>query len=396
MTLSPTWRRRGLFLALAVALLAAVAFVFLRAGPLAPTRVVLAPVTEGALQPALFGIGTVEARRSYLIGPTAPGRVRAVHVEAGQRVKAGQALAEMEPVDLDARLAALDAAAARAAQLSLAAQALYRDAQAKRTLAQANSQRYADLGAQNFVSAGAVEARVQELASAESAVTASRASWDAARLDQQRIAAEQSAARQQINNVRLVAPADGLVTSRDAEPGSTVVAGQAVLRVVDPATLWLRVRLDQGRSAGLREGLPAHIVLRSQPDRVWPARVVRVEAVSDSVTEERVAMVAFDALPASLSIAEMAEVTVDLPRLDRVLTVPNAAIKRWQGTLGVWTLEADRPRFVAIKAGQSDLDGRTQVVQGLKVGAAVVVHSEKALGPDTRIRVTDRLTEAQP
>ena len=42
---------------------------------------------------------------------------------------------------------------------------------------------------------------------------------------------------------------DGIVTSRDAEPGSTVVAGQAVVRVIEPASLWVKARFDQGRSA---------------------------------------------------------------------------------------------------------------------------------------------------
>ena len=52
-------------------------------------------------------------------------------------------------------------------------------------------------------------------------------------------------------------PADGIVTSRDAEAGSTVVAGQAVLKLADPASLWVKLRLDQGRSGGLAPGLPA-------------------------------------------------------------------------------------------------------------------------------------------
>ena len=100
-------RRVGLGL-LGLLLLGALAFVVMRSGPLAPTRVTVIEVTEGRLTPALFGIGTVEARRSYLIGPTTAGRVRKVVVDVGDTVKAGQLLAEMDPVDLDERLAALD------------------------------------------------------------------------------------------------------------------------------------------------------------------------------------------------------------------------------------------------------------------------------------------------
>ena len=85
-------------------------------------------VTEGRLTPALFGIGTVEARRSYLIGPTTAGRVRKVAVDVGDTVKAGQLLAEMDPVDLDERLAALDASIARAGSAAAAVEAQRKDA----------------------------------------------------------------------------------------------------------------------------------------------------------------------------------------------------------------------------------------------------------------------------
>ena len=138
-------RRVGLGL-LGVLLLGALAFVVMRSGPLAPTRVTVIEVTEGRLTPALFGIGTVEARRSYLIGPTTAGRVRKVSVDVGDTVKAGQLLAEMDPVDLDDRLAALDASIARAGSAAAAVEAQRKDALARRELAAINARRYVDLG----------------------------------------------------------------------------------------------------------------------------------------------------------------------------------------------------------------------------------------------------------
>ncbi len=109
-----SFRRAGLVL-LGLVLLAAFVFVVVRTGPFAPVRVTVAEVTEDSVAPALFGIGTVEARRSYLIGPTAAGRVLRVAVDVGEPVKAGQLLAEMDPVDLDQRVASLEASIARAA-----------------------------------------------------------------------------------------------------------------------------------------------------------------------------------------------------------------------------------------------------------------------------------------
>ena len=162
------------------------------------------------------------------------------------------------------------------------------------------------------MSAGAVEAKQQEQASADAAVATADANLAAARQDTQRLAAERAGLRQQRDNVRLLAPAQGVVISRDAEAGSTVVAGQAVLRLIEPASLWIRVRLDQGRSAGLVAGLPASIVLRSNPSVRLSGKVARVEATSDSITEERVALVSLDTLPSGLSTGELAEVTLTL------------------------------------------------------------------------------------
>jgi HlyD family secretion protein len=381
---------------LGLVLAAGMVYVVMRSGPLAPTRVTVVQAAEGRLTPALFGIGTVEARRSYLIGPTVAGRVRAVAVDVGDRVKAGQLLAEMDPVDLDERTAALDASVTRAGSVVAAADAQRRDAQARMELAAVNARRYAELGAHNFISAGAVEARLQEQSSAEAVVSAADANLAAARQDQQRLAAERAGLRQQRANVRLLAPADGVVTSRDAEPGSTVVAGQAVLRVIEPSSLWVKVRLDQSRSAGLWAGLPAQVVLRSHPGQTFAGQVARIEAVSDSVTEERVAQVSLDQPPASLSVGELAEVTLALPTTSSTVLLPNAAIRRVQAQIGVWTIENGSLRFAPVRLGQASLDGQVQVFDGVKAGATVVVHSEKAMAAKSRITVVDSLAGQQP
>ena len=392
---SLTTRRLVLGL-LGAALLIAMLFVLMRSGPLAPTKVTVVQASQSRLTPALFGIGTVEARRSYVIGPTVAGRVRAVAVDAGDRVKAGQLLAEMDPVDLDERTAALDASVARAGSAMAAADAQRRDALAKRELAAINARRYVELGAQNFISAGAVEARLQEQASAEAGVSAAQANLAAARQDQQRLSAERAGLRQQRANVRLMAPSDGIVTSRDAEPGSTVVAGQAVVRVIEPASLWVKARFDQGRSAGLAVGLPAQIVLRSSPGAPLSGKVARVEAVSDSVTEERVVQVSFDQLPGSLSVGELAEVTLSLPATASAVVLPNAAIKRLQGQTGVWAIDATALHFAPVRLGQASLDGQVQVLEGLQAGSAVVVYSEKELGASSRIKVVESLAGRRP
>ncbi len=396
MNASSIGTRRLALIGLGILLVAAMSYVVMRSGPLAPTRVTVVQAAEGQITPQLFGIGTVEARRSYLIGPTTAGRVRSVTVDVGDTVKTGQPVAEMDPVDLDERTAALDASVARAGSAMAAAEAQRRDAQARRELAAVNARRYVELGRQNFISTGAVDARLQEQASADALLTAAEANLVAARQDQQRLAAERAGLRQQRANVRLLAPADGVVTSRDAEPGSTVVAGQAVLRVIEPSSLWVKVRLDQARSGGLAVGLPAQIVLRSSQGRPLPGKVARVEALSDSVTEERVAQIGFDQVPAGLSVGELAEVTLSLPPTSKAVLLPNAAIKRRNAQTGVWVIDAGALRFAPVRTGQASLDGQVQVLGGVKPGMTVVVHSEKEIGERGRIAVVDALAGRQP
>ena len=392
--MKPTTSRRLLLGGLALALLGALAFVALRTGPLAPVKVQVTEVTKGRVTPEIFGIGQVEARRSWLVGPTVAGRVLGVQVDLGQAVQPGQALAEMDPVDLDQRLAALDASLARAQSTQQAAGAQVADAQARRALAAANLKRNEDLAQQAFISAGALEARAQEVASANAGLQAAQANLGGTAQDLSRLRAERAALAQQRGNLKLVAPAAAVVTARDAEAGTTVVAGQAVLRLVDPASLWVKLRVDQGRSAGLAPGLVARIALRSRPGEVFAGRVVRVEALADAVTEERLAMVAFDALPTGVSVGEMAEVTLALPATAEHLLLPNAAVQQHEGKTGVWRLKDGTLAFAPVTLGVQGLDGTVQVLKGLNEGDTVVLYSQGALKPDARISVVEQLVPA--
>ena len=398
MTMKPQNTRRLLLGGLALALVAALAYVALRTGPLAPTKVQVTQVGTGRVAPEIFGIGQVEAQRSWLVGPTVAGRVRAVQVDVGDTVQPGQPLAEMDPVDLDQRIAALDAALARAQSTQQAAAAQLTDAQARRALATANLQRNQDLANQKFISAGALEARTQELASASAGVQAAQANLSGSAQDATRLQAERAALVQQRGRLLLVAPAQAVVTTREAEAGSTVVAGQAVLRLVDPASLWVKLRVDQGRSAGLAPGLAARIALRSRPGETLAGKVARVELLADSVTEERLAMVAFDTLPAGVSVSEMAEVTLQLPPLPESLLLPNAALVQHAGQTGVWRVVNGALGFVPVALGAQGLDGTVQVLGpkegGLNAGDTVVLYSQSALKPGARIAVVEQLVPA--
>lgn len=384
--------KRKLVLGLVAAtFLAGFGWIVTTQGPLAPVKVTLAQAREVRLERTLFGIATVEARRSHAIGPTLAGRVARVLVDQGDAVEAGQLLAEMEPVDLDARLAAGDAAAASAAQRVTAAEAALAEAGSRAQLAKNSADRFADLRKKNFVSQEAADAKVHEAAAAQAAHRSASAALAAAQADVRRARSEAAGVGQNRANLRLVSPVDGIVTARQAEPGSTVIAGQAVVQVIDPASLWLRVRIDQGRSNGLAAGLPAEITLRSRPGEKFAGRVERVDQVGDAVTEERIANVRFDAIPGGLALGELAEVTLRLPAIENALAIPAAALARQGGTQGVWRPREDRAHFVPVVAGIVSADGRIEVRDGLAAGDEVIVHSLRQLKADGRIKPVESL-----
>lgn len=230
-------------LAILIPLLALFIYVALRSGPLAPVPVILTTVEDKAISPALFGIGTVEARYTYKIGPTFAGRLQRMDVQVGDQVKAGQLLGDMDPVDLDQLIRAQEAARQRAkAQLE--------EAKARHSYARKEAQRYRELLAARSSSAEAASAKEQELQ-----ITA--AGLQAAQGELSRAAAEGRALVAQRTNLQLVAPVAGLVAARHADPGTTLVAGQAVVEIIDPLTLWVNVRLDQTQAQGLAADLPA-------------------------------------------------------------------------------------------------------------------------------------------
>lgn len=383
MTFPRLQRRTLAVFAVVLPLLALFVYVAMRSGPLAPVAVTVVKVESAAVVPALSGIGTVQARYTHKIGPTAAGRLLRLDVHVGDAVRAGQVLGEMDAVDLNERIVAQQAAIQ-------SAQAALRQAEAKRAFAQTQAQRYAQLLPARAATEEYVATKQQDLLLAQSALAA-------AREDAHRLQAELQALQAQRSNLRLIAPVAGIVAAREADPGSTVIAGQPVIEVFDPASVWVEARFDQVHAEGLAAGLPARVTLRSHRSEALPARVLRIEPRADAVTEETLAKVVLDTLPSPLPpLGELAEITVQLPALPAAPVIPNAAIRTVEGRRSVWKLLDEDLAFTPITLGRSDLDGRVQVTKGLAAGDRVVLYSEKALTARSRIHIVERLQGVAP
>ena len=211
MKMTAMQRRKIALIAVLAILVVSLGYVALRSGPLAPVAVTTANVESRSLRPALFGVGTIDAERTYRVGPTFQGRVKSLTVNVGDRVVAGQVIGEMDPVDLDDRLTA-QASAMQGAVASVS------EASARRAYAATEARRYERLLEAQATSEEVLAAKHQELVSAEAAVATARSNLD-------RMRSDYSGLQSQRGNLRLVAPASGIVTLREVEPGAVVAGG---------------------------------------------------------------------------------------------------------------------------------------------------------------------------
>jgi RND family efflux transporter MFP subunit len=372
-------------------------WVFIRtSGPLAPVEVVVGAAETGTLRREVFGIGQIEARRTYKIGPTMPGRVLSIEVDVGDVVKKDQLLGEMDPVDIEAKIRAQEAVVTGAEAGLRASEFALRELEARKEYAAGQAARYSQLSKSSAVSAETYDTKRQELSISEAAYHAGLSNLDAARHNLHRAQEELSVLREQFANLRLMARVSGLVVARLAEPGTTVVAGQTVIEIIDPSSLWVSARFDQISSAGLRKGLPTEIVTRSRPTDRLPGEILRIEPLADAVTEELLAKIAFETLPEPLPpVGELCEVTVRLDAADEAeqkLILPNSALQGRGGETMVWVYDGDSVVPRPVRTGAQSLSGRIEILEGLTSEDRVVLHSRRPLREGMNVRLVDSIS----
>ncbi|MGJ8632012.1 MAG: efflux RND transporter periplasmic adaptor subunit [Glaciecola sp.] len=351
----------------------------MRSGPLAPVEVTVISVETKAISPTLYGIGTIEPRYTYKIGPTSTARLKNLEVDVGDSVNADQIIGEMESVDLEYKVHSLNAMFERA-------KSVLNEAQIRFVYAQNQALRYERLFADKLTSEENVTTKRQELDIAKAALNVSKEDLIRAESDLNGTIAQRT-------NLLLIAPVNGIVAERSAEPGSTVVAGQTVVEIIDPDSIWINVRFDQISAKGLTGDLPANIVLRSHSGQVLEGSVLRVEVKADSVTEEMLAKVVLTSIPIPLPpLGELAEVTVTMPLLKASPSIPNAALRRVNDQLGVWQISNEELHFTPVTLGANDLDGFVQVTSGVKDGDQIILYTEKALTQSSSLNVVDKIS----
>lgn len=107
----------------------------------------------------------------------------------------------------------------------------------------------------------------------------------AAQADVANAKASQQETQSKITDLNIVSPIDGVVTTRNVEPGAVVTAGKTLLTLINPNTVYLRGFVPQGDIGKVRVGQNAKVFLDSAPDKPLSARVSAIDTQASFTPE---------------------------------------------------------------------------------------------------------------
>ena len=305
------------------------------ATPNASRTVRVVPVQEASAGRPIRAVGVLEPKDSLTLAFKVGGVVARVAVEEGDTVRRGTVLAELDRTEIEATVARVAQAEAKAARDRERTKALYTD----------------DV------------ATLEQLEDATTALEVARADLAAARFN--------------ARYARIEAPADGFVVRRNADPSEVVAAGQPVLVIGSLANGWqVRAAVPDRDVVRLAIGDRAQVSFDAFPGQVFAARVLRLAAASDSATGTYDAELAVE--PANAPFVQGLVAKVELaPGAARTpqLTVPVEALLEADGAHAtVFVLDGtDAPRAARRRIDIGELVGdRAEVRGGLTSGDQVI------------------------
>jgi len=305
--------------------------------------------TSGQLNVTVQGIGNVNALNIYTITAQTGGEILQILTDEGRWVKKGDLLIVMDGVDLPQLLETANADFKKAEYEVKALQGDLRNQEAQRTLLQITFSRYKKLYKQGFVAQAEYDKALADLQGIRAAIKATESRIKSSRSGVTAASKQVDALQKKIDRLRIYSPTDGYVYTKEAEVAQYVQPSSTILKIVDPASLWVEVKLDERISAQVKPSQEARIILRSQPDRQYKGVVKRIDAMTDPVTLERTINVAFATLPKPFFINEQARVIINVRKYDHVVKIPLTTVVQRNGKTGVWVVRNGRAHFLTIK-----------------------------------------------
>ena len=320
-----------------------------QAPPTLDRAVKVMTVGQDSSDSALSYSGEIRARVESALGFRVAGKLVARHVDLGQRVKAGQVLADIDSQDY--------ALSAQAAQAQLVA------AQTNRDLSASDFKRYKDLFDQGFISGAELERR-------EAAFKAAQAQWEQAK-------AQRDVQTNQAGYTRLVADAPGVITSVDASVGQVLAVGQPVVHLAQDGARDVVFSVPEQQLNHLKTGMKLDISLW-QSEQKAQAQIRDIAASADPVTRTfTVKAVLLNALQANQADTVLgATANVWMPanvESQQRLVVPTSALRSDAKGTSVWLFDAAtltvKPQAVEVKGVEGN---QVVIASGLKAGDQIV------------------------
>jgi HlyD family secretion protein len=357
----------------------------------------LAKVEKGDLAKSVVATGKIEPITKVEIKSKASGIVKKLYVEAGDKVRSGQVLAELDREEIEANVRASEAQLQSSDANLTAAQAELKrsevDAEGpdipmlkrayERALKMAKEGVVSQANLDDAQKAYDLAVNKQNVARAVLTVNKSKVAQAAADVQRQR--ANLAQLREQLSYTTIVAPIDGIVLSRDVEIGDAVssilVLGSSatlVMTLGDTKEVYVKGKVDESDIGKVYLGQPARIKVESFKDKTFTGKVTKISPMGvekDNVTTFEV-RVSINNPGGELKAAMTANAEIILDEHKNVLMVPEGAIiydRDKKASVEVPDSKGkDGKSKVAVQVGISN-GAKTEIAAGLKEGQQVVL-----------------------
>ncbi|MGE0870065.1 MAG: efflux RND transporter periplasmic adaptor subunit [Kofleriaceae bacterium] len=304
--------------------------------------------------------GVVKAFEETKIYARTTGFVRSWTVDIGDKVKAGQLLAEIDTPELAAQLSQ---ARAQLAQARVAV----KQASVQRDYSKSNTSRFETLADQNLVARSQVEQTQAQAATDQAAVASAQSNVAAQEANVRRLLELQSFAR-------VVAPFAGTVTTRSIDRGALVREGDPTplftLVAIDPVRVFIDV--PQSIAPSVKAETPATITVREYGSRQFTGKVTRAAGALDPELHTMTTEIQVPNPDGALLPGMYVNASLTLPVPHRTLEIPSTALYNDSQGLRVATVDAaGKVKFAPITI-ERDTGSALQIATGLTGDESII------------------------
>jgi RND family efflux transporter MFP subunit len=353
--------------------------------------------TESRGAAVLDASGYVVARREATVSSKVTGKVAEVFVEEGMAVRQSQILARLDDSSLQPQLE-LEKTQLHARQAEREETAV-RLAEAERNLGRVRS-----LRAQSLVSAADLDASQAEVDATRARLAALSSAIDVA-------AASVRVYEQQLSELAVRAPFDGIIVSKDAQPGemvSPVSAGGGFTRtgiatLVDMSSREIEVDVNEAYINRVSDGQRTEATLDAYPDWHIPSHVINIVPTADRQKATVRVRIAFNELDprilpnmgVKVSFLDAAAPAGAAGAARPAVLVPATAVALEGATSYVWRLKGATVEHIAVRTGREQ-GGQIELLSGISAGDTVVVRPVAGLAPGVAVAPTRSQGEMHP